>query len=245
MLGALTEEPGGGKFPMITRHWDRLMLVACAACASLGMLALPAAATAKTKTAQLTRCVSTAVGIPDGPLPPFTSVNPAASFAVPVQVPRFKGRPQDGVLTRFNSVGVRISHTDVSDLALFLVSPGGRAVALATFRDESSNEDDDGNPSPSGDGYGSGAPSCSGARVEFGDRYPTSIASPGNTGLDAPITGAFHPEQPLSAFVGGPVRGFWTLIVQDIQPQDVGQINGFALSFNYSYKAKKKKRKKR
>jgi hypothetical protein len=232
---------------MITRHWDRLMLVACAVCASLGLLVLPAEAMGKPKTTQFVQCVSTAVGIPDGPMPPFTSasLNPAASFAVPVQVPKFKGRPQDGILTRFNSVGVRISHTDVSDLALFLVSPGGRAVALATFRDESSNEDEEGNPSPSGDGYGSGAPSCSGARVDFGDRYPTSIATPDNTGLDSPITGAFHPEQPLSVFVGGPVRGFWTLIVQDIQPQDVGQINGFALSFNYTYKAKTKKKKKR
>ena len=64
----------------------------------------------------------------------------------------------------------------------------------------------------------------------------------GNTGLNAPITGAFSPEQPLSAFVGGPARGFWTLIVQDVQAQDVGQINALSLSFTYRYKAKKKKR---
>ena len=88
--------------------------------------------------------------------------NPAASFALAVKVPKVKGRPQDGVVTAFHSVGVRIAHTDVSDLALFLVSPGGRAVALATYRDQSSNLDSDRQPSPSGDGYGSGAMNCAG-----------------------------------------------------------------------------------
>jgi hypothetical protein len=149
------------------------------------------------------------------------------------------------VVTSFGSVGVRITHTDDSDLALFLVSPGGRAIALSTFRDDSSNKDDEGNPAPSGDGFGSGAPSCSGNRVDFGDRYRTSIATPGNTGLDAPILGAFKPEQPLSTFVGGPARGFWTLIAQDVQGQDSGQIDALALSFDYSYKAKAKAKKKK
>jgi subtilisin-like proprotein convertase family protein len=140
-------------------------------------------------------------------------------------------------------VGVRISHTDDSDLALFLVSPGGRAVALDTYRDESTNLDSEGRPAPSGDGLGAGPPSCSGSVVRFGDRFPTSIVAPGNKALDAPITGSFSPEQPLSTFVGGPARGFWTLLVQDVQFQDVGQINALSLSFTYAYKAKKKKKK--
>jgi hypothetical protein len=227
---------------MIKKRWTSLVLTAGVACLTCGLLALPASAVAKRKQAGFTQCVSTAVAIPDGPPPPFTALNPAASFAVPVRVPRFKGRPQEGVVTAIQSVGVRITHTDVSDLALFLVSPGGRAVALGTYRDQSSNLDSHGDPAPSGDGYGSGAPNCSGSRVEFGDGYPNSITMPGNTGLDTPITGAFRPEQPLSAFVGGPAGGFWTLIVQDVQAQDVGQINALSLSFTYSYKAKKKKK---
>jgi Proprotein convertase P-domain len=230
---------------MIKKRSARLAALASSVCLSLCLLALPASAPAKTKTAQFIQCVSTAVPIPDGPAPGSTATNPAASFAVPVGVPKFKGRPQDGTITAFNSAGVRISHTDDGDLALFLVSPGGRAVALATYRDQSSNVDKEGQPSPSGDGYGSGAPSCAGSRVDFGDRFPTSIATPGNTGLDTPITGSFSPEQPLSTFVGGPARGFWTLIVQDVQSDDVGQIDAFSLSFTYAYKAKKKKRKKR
>jgi Proprotein convertase P-domain len=231
---------------MIKKRSAHLAALACSACVLL-LLAMPASAPAKTKTAQFIQCVSTALPIPDGPPEGSTATNPAASFAIFVNTPKFKGRPQSGIVTAFNSAGVRISHTDDGDLALFLVSPGGRAAALSTYRDQSTNVNPDPPPDrlPSGDGYGSGAPNCSGSRVDFGDRFPTSIATPGNTGVDTPITGSFSPEQPLSTFVGGPARGFWTLIVQDIQNQDVGQIDAFSLSFDYTYKAKKKKRKKR
>lgn len=229
---------------MIKTRWIPLVVLACTACLTCSLLALPAAAGAKTKTAQFIQCVNAAVAIPDGPPPPFTALNPAASFAMPVRVPKFKGRPQSGVVTSFDSVGVRISHTDDSDLALFLVSPGGRAVALATYRDQSTNSDG-GQPAPSGNGFGEGPASCAGSVVRFGDRFHPSIATPGNTALDAPITGSFSPEQPLSTFVGGPARGFWTLIVQDVQAQDTGQINAMSLSFTYSYKAKKKRKRRR
>jgi hypothetical protein len=221
---------------LIKKRWRSLVLLACLVCASL---ALPGVATAKTKKATVDQCVSAAVAIPDGPPPPFTALNPAASFAVAVKVPKFNGKRQNGRITAFHSAGVRIAHTDDSDLALFLVSPGGRVAALATYRDESTNVDDEGRPAPSGDGYGSGPPSCSGSLVRFGDSFPTSIATPGNKALDAPITGSFGPEQPLSTFVGGPARGLWTLIVQDIVFQDVGQINALSLNFTYRFKMKK------
>jgi hypothetical protein len=230
---------------MIKKRSAQLAVLACAGWVSCWLVSMPAAAAAKTKKAQFIQCLSTAVNIPDGPPPPFTTVNPAASFAVPVRVPKFRGRRQAGVVTRFNSVGVRIAHTDVSDLALLLVSPGGRAVALATYRDQSTNVDAEGDPAPSGDGFGTGAPSCAGSRVDFSDRSRTSIATPGNTAVDAPITGAFSPEQPLGTFVGGPARGIWTLIVQDIVFQDTGQINALSLSFDYRYKANPKRKKRK
>jgi len=221
---------------MIKKRCARLVLLACVGCTSLGLLA-PATATAKVKKATFNRCVSAAVAIPDGPPAGTTALNPAASFAVRVKVPKFRGTRQNGVVTRFHSAGVRISHTDDGDLALFLVSPGGRAVALATYRDQSSDRDpNDDTPRPSGDGYGAGLLNCSGSIVQFGDAFPTSIATPGNTGVGAPITGTFGPEQPLSTFVGGPARGFWTLIVQDVQNRDVGQINALSLNFTYRYK---------
>ncbi len=226
-------------------RWARLVLLACLAGSITGLVALPSAAGAKKRTATLNECVSTAVAIPDGPPDGSTVPNPAGYVAMPIRIPKYKGKPQDGVITAFQSVGVRISHTDDGDLSLFLVSPGGRAVALATYRDQSSNRDSSGEPSPSGDGYGQGPMNCSGSLVHFGDGFSTSITTPGNKGLDAPITGSFTPEQPLSTFVGGPASGFWTLIVQDVQAGDVGQINALSLNFTYSYKAKKKKKKRR
>jgi len=228
---------------MINKSSARMAALACAGLASLGLTAMPGTAVAKMRAAQFSQCMSTALAIPDGPASGTAELNPVASFAIPVRVPRFKGKPQSGVVTRINSVGVRISHSDDGDLALFLVSPGGRAIALATYRDQSSNKDPDtGEPSPSGDGYGSGAQGCSGSLVQFGDSFAPSIATPGNSGLDTPITGAFTPEQPLGTFVGGPARGFWTLIVQDVQNRDTGQLDALSLSFDYRYKAKTKRK---
>jgi hypothetical protein len=222
---------------MTKNRSTRAALLACACVVGLGLVAGASPAVAKTKKATFDRCVSAAVAIPDGPAIGTTAPNPAASFAVPVNVPKFKGKRQEGVVTAFHSAGVRISHTDDGDLALFLVSPGGRVVSLASYRDQSTNS-----PQPSGDGYGSGPASCLGPLVQLGDAFPTSIATPGNTGDSTPIAGSFKPEQPLSTFVGGPARGFWTLIVQDIQGADVGQINALSLNFTYRYKAKPKKK---
>src|SRR5918996_638179 len=109
--GRAQRKSQGKGFPMIKKRSAQLAALACAGLASCWLLSMPASAAAKTKEVQFTQCLSTAVNIPDGPPPPFTTVNPAASFAVPVRVPKFKGRRQDGVVTRFNSVGVRISHT--------------------------------------------------------------------------------------------------------------------------------------
>jgi subtilisin-like proprotein convertase family protein len=152
-----------------------------------------------------------------------------------VNVPKFKGKRQDGVVTGVDSVGVRISHDDDGDLLLFLVSPGGRAIALSTYRDQSTDN--------SGNGYGAGPANCSGSLVSFGDASAGSITTPGNTGNGTPITGSFRPEQPLSTFGGGPARGFWTLIVYDNFRNDVGQINALSLDLTYRYRTKAKRKK--
>jgi subtilisin-like proprotein convertase family protein len=219
---------------MIRLRSARMAVLGCMCCAMLVTIGAAAPAGAKTRTKTFNHCVSVAVSIPDGPLNGTTDPNPATYVAIPVMVPKFKGRPQAGVVTAINSVGVRIPHTDDGDLVLFLVSPGGRAIALAASRDDSSNS--------SGDGYGSGAASCSGSLVQFGDTFANSITMPGNTGDSAPITGSFRPEQPLSAFIGGPAKGFWTLVVQDVQGPDAGQISALSLNFSYRYKAKRRKR---
>ena len=227
---------------MTKKRCNRLAVLGCLGLLSLVLALLPsAAAAAKKRTATFSRCANAAVTIPDGPADGSTATNPAAYFALPVGVPKFRGRQQNGTITAFHSAGVRISHTDDGDLALFLVSPGGRAVALSTFRDQSTNTDGMGSPAPSGDGYGTGPLNCSGGLVQFGDAFGTSITTPGNRALDAPIAGSFTPEQPLGTFVGGPARGFWTLIVQDVQAGDIGQINALSLSFTYRFKAKKRR----
>ena len=63
--------------------------------------------------------------------------------------------------------------------------------------------------------------------------------------LDAPITGSSDRSSHSAASWGGPAEGFWTLIVQDVQAQDVGQINALSLNFTYSYKVEEKKKKRR
>jgi subtilisin-like proprotein convertase family protein len=218
----------------MNKRWKRSIVLACTGCIVAGLMVLPSTAAAKGRTGTYNRCVSTATNIPDGPADGASTPNPAGFFATFVRIPKFKGKPQSGVVTAFNSVGVRIAHTDVSDLALFLVSPGGRAVALSTYRDQSSDK--------SGDGFGTGPASCGGSLALFGDAFPTSIVTPQNKGAGAPIAGSFSPEQSLSTFVGGPARGYWTLIVQDVQAGDPGQIDALSLNFNYRYKAKKKRR---
>jgi proprotein convertase P-domain-containing protein len=216
----------------MTKKRFRTALLACAGIASLGLMVGASPAAAKTKTKTFNQCVSTGVAIPDQPSSD-TDPRPSASFSIPVGVPKFKGKPQDGVVTAFNSAGVRITHTDDGDLILFLVSPGGKVITLADERDDNT----------SGDGYGTGAASCAGSLVQFGDAFGTPIATPGNTTSGSPIVGSFRPEQPVSSFIGGPARGPWTLIVQDLANIDTGSINALSLNFTYKYKVKPKKKK--
>jgi subtilisin-like proprotein convertase family protein len=222
---------------MIKKRSARMALLACASIASLGLFAgaSPAAAKVVTKTTTFNQCVNTALAIPDAE--DITGVATAVTANVPVSVPKFKKKPQDGVVTALSSAGVRITHTDVGDLQVFLISPGGKLVNLSSFNDDSSNF--------SGDGYGSGAASCSGSLVTFADAFTTSITVPGNTGAGQPITGNFKPEQPLSTFVGGPARGSWGLVVLDEADVDIGSLNAVSLSLTYQYKALKKKKKKK
>jgi hypothetical protein len=211
----------------------RMALLACASIASLGLVAGVSPASAKTKkkvvtrTATFNQCVSTASQIQD-------PVSALASAVIPVTVPKFKGQDQDGTVTAFTSAGVRLTHTSDNDLTLTLVSPGGKVIPLAIGR------------GGIGDGYGSGATSCSGSLVLFGDGFPTPISSPGNVG-DAPITGSFNAPQPLNQVLGGPARGAWALLVADGIGVDTGTLYAFSLNVTYSYKAlvKKKKKKKK
>jgi subtilisin-like proprotein convertase family protein len=180
----------------------------------------PASAKTVTKTATFNQCVNASSPIFD---------HTTATASAFVNVPKNGKKVQQGTVTAFNVAGTFITHTYTGDLELVLVSPGGKVVALAADRGSSDN------------GYGSGSPSCTGPLVQFSDAFGTPIADVSTTS-DDPITGQFKPEQPLSGFVGGPARGFWTLVVTDCCDDDIGILNAFSLNFTYSYKKPAKKK---
>ncbi len=206
----------------MTRRLTRLGLVCLTVAALSAVAASAAAAKTVTKTAAFNQCVSTAVP---------TVARGAIAATINVPVPKNGKKVQDGTVTAFTTVGTRITHTADNNLTLNLVSPAGKAIALATHRGSS------------GDGFGTGEASCAGSQLLFGDTFGTPIATPGNT-ANNPIVGAFKPEQPLSTFVGGPARGAWTLLVSDdATVHQPGSINAFSLSFTYTFKKPLKKKK--
>ncbi len=208
---------------MVRKRSARLALVACASAASLGLLAgaSPAAAKTKTKTKTFNQCVSTASPITD-------RTTGFASIFVPV--PKNGKKVQTGTVTAVGPVGTRATHTFAGDLTMVLVSPAGKPVTLVSERDQQA------------DGYGTGSQGCSGSPVLFGDTFPTPISSiDSQTTSDTPISGSFRPEHPLSGFLGGPARGFWTLVVTDCCLGDAGSVDALSLNLTYTYKVPAKK----
>lgn len=210
------------------RRLTRLGVLGIALTAFIAMGASSAAA--KRVTATYNQCTPAFAPIPEPNAAfPTQFPNNAAAVSVPVTVPKIKGKVQDGQVTQFTSAGVQINHTFVSDIVVNLVSPGGKVVSLSTNRGGNDN------------GFGSAG--CAGL-VLFGDAFTTFIGAAGNpASSDLPVTGAFRPEGLLSSFVGGPARGNWTLIANDVSPADAGAIAAVSLNFTYTYNKKKKKKK--
>jgi subtilisin-like proprotein convertase family protein len=199
----------------------RVAAVAVALGLVSGGMTASASGKSVTKAGTFNQCVSVNSQLTD---------HSTTSGSVFINVPKNGKKLQSGTVTGFSIVGTRITHTFGGDLTLTLVSPAGKAVALAIQRGDGAE-----------DGYGSGAASCTGSLLQFGDSFGAPIASAIGTG-DDPLTGQFRPEQPLSSLVGGPVRGFWTLVVEDCCTDDVGSLNAFSLSFTYSFKKPARKK---
>ena len=221
---------------MIKKRLVRAALLVCASAAALGMLVGASSATAKkpktktvTKTATVTQCANTSVAIPDNESSDgYVAVGAPVNFTVP----KIKGKPQDGVVTAVNSLGVRITHTFAGDIGLFLVSPSGKAINL-TIGDGGAR-----------DGYGTGPASCGGTLFQFADTGADSIVDvPGSS--EEPLTGTFRPFQPLSLLAGGAARGNWTLVAFDDSSGDVGSINAVSVNLTYTYLTAVKKPKKK
>ncbi|MEW5852674.1 MAG: proprotein convertase P-domain-containing protein [Myxococcota bacterium] len=100
-------------------------------------------------------------------------------------------------------VEVFISHTYDSDMELTLLGPTGTEVILAS---RAGGSGDDFTATVFHDGAASG----------IAEGFP-------------PFTGAYRPQEPLSAFNGTTVGGTWTLQVYDAAPPDTGYITTFGM----------------
>ena len=111
--------------------------------------------------------------------------------------------------TAAGSTTVGIDHTFVGDLAIDLVSPSGTTVKLWSNR---------------------GANGQNLCQTVFDDQAAAAISGVINT--NAPFTGSFRPESPLSAFNGVGASGNWALKVVDSGPADTGSIRAFSLAIS-------------
>jgi subtilisin-like proprotein convertase family protein len=96
------------------------------------------------------------------------------------------------------NVRVRIDHTSVGDIDMYLTGPDGTTVPLAT--DVGGTNDD----------FGGGATDCTGVFTTFDDESPVSIEA-----STAPFIGSFRPDGALSALDGKRHTGSWGLRIVD------------------------------
>lgn len=136
---------------------------------------------------------------------PGTVVPDNTTVNVPINVAGVAGLIQDLDVT------LNISHTWVSDMSIRLISPGGTDVLLFNRR------------GGSGDNL---------VNTVFDDAAAVSITTA--VAAQAPFTGSWRPEQPLSVLNGTSANGTWTLRIQDFATGDPGLLNSFNLKFTTS-----------
>jgi subtilisin-like proprotein convertase family protein len=103
------------------------------------------------------------------------------------------------------NVNLNITHPQDSNLTIVLVGPDGTQVTLAS-------------------GVG-GANGANFTGTTFSDQALVPIASG-----TAPFTGSFQPTQPLAAFAGKPLAGFWKLEIFDSSATSVGTLTNWSLT---------------
>jgi subtilisin-like proprotein convertase family protein len=173
--------------------------------AGLVLVALPAAAGAKTKTKTFSS-LNIARVIPDG--------GPGTPDLVSGIGVDKKGEIKDV------NVSVRISHTFDADLNLYVTSPRGKNLLLS--------KRNGGN----GDDYGAGNLDCTGSFTIFDDSATVAINA-GVAPAVAPFVGAFKPQELLSANKGDQMKGTWALRVSDQIPGDVGTLRCWQVQIKY------------
>lgn len=105
------------------------------------------------------------------------------------------------------STTVGIDHTFVNDLQITLRSPSGTDVLVISRTD------------------GGGNNFC---QVVLDDSAATSIQTVVSS--QAPFTGTWLPNAPLSAFIGEDPNGTWTLLAQDFFVADTGNIRAWSVT---------------
>jgi uncharacterized repeat protein (TIGR01451 family) len=108
--------------------------------------------------------------------------------------------------TTAGATTVGIDHTFAGDLAIDVISPNSTAVRLWSNR---------------------GSDGQNLCQTVFDDSAATAVSTVINT--NAPFTGSFRPEGPLSAFNGGNGNGNWRMKVVDSGAADTGNIRAFSI----------------
>jgi len=194
-----------------------IALVACSSLVCLGLLAGASLAAGKAKTVNRAsvQCQNVALPVGDNQSTTRRPVQQVA-FNVP---PTPKGsKPAGGRITGA-AVGVRITHTFVRDVAIYLISPGGRIVLVDTGW------------GGSGDDFGTNSTNCTGTLTVFFDAALTPIS-----GATAPFAGEFQPDTPFSILNGGIASGVWTVMITDTSAGDNGTIDAVSLTLHYRYR---------
>ncbi len=107
------------------------------------------------------------------------------------------------------NVLINVRHGYVADLDINLIAPDGTAIKLT-------NDNGFG-----GDHF---------INTEFDDQATQFITAV--QASDAPFTGRYRPEEPLSRFNGLNSQGIWTLSINDDTEDDSGTFVGFSLDFS-------------
>jgi len=114
--------------------------------------------------------------------------------------------PDHGTINDID-VGISLSHDNVFDLQIFLVSPSGTVVCLNMY-------------DPSGE-YFEGEDYVD---TIFDDEAEVPIGQ-----AEPPFPGRYQPEGPLSAFDGEDAQGTWRLLVYDAYYADTGNLDSFEI----------------
>jgi fimbrial isopeptide formation D2 family protein/uncharacterized repeat protein (TIGR01451 family) len=154
------------------------------------------------------------VAIPDGA--DLSGTSPGAEVGATLPVAGLAGSITDVNLridgtACTNAIGattVGLDHTFVNDLQISITAPDNTKVLVINQTD------------------GSGNNFC---QTVLDDEAPGAVSIQSVVSANAPFTGTFTPNAPLSAFDGGNPNGNWTLSAQDFFSADTGSIRAFSL----------------